>query len=53
MPPTGLRHNRDFLLITVARTASKLGTQVTAVATPLLVLLTTGSATDAGLVAFA
>ncbi|MEU7176197.1 MFS transporter [Micromonospora tulbaghiae] len=53
MPPTGLRHNRDFLLITVARTASKLGTQVTAVATPLLVLMMTGSATDAGLVAFA
>ncbi|SCL13725.1 Fucose permease [Micromonospora nigra] len=53
MPTAGLRHNHDFLLLAVVRTVSKLGTQVTAVAMPLLVLAMTGSATDAGLVAFA
>ncbi|MDG6101867.1 MFS transporter [Dactylosporangium aurantiacum] len=53
MPSAGLRHNRDFVLLTFARTTSKLGTQITGVALPLLVLALTGSATDAGLVAFA
>lgn len=53
MPSAGLRHNRDFVLLTFARSTSKLGTQITGVALPLLVLALTGSATDAGLVAFA
>ncbi|MFY1705728.1 MFS transporter [Micromonospora sp. WMMA1923] len=53
MSSTGLRHNRDFLLLAVARTSSKLGGQITAVGLPLLVLALTGSATAAGLVALA
>jgi MFS family permease len=48
-----LRRNRDFLLLWSGEVVSTLGSQISLVAFPLLVLATTGSATRAGLVGFA
>ena len=48
--PGPLRGNRDFLLLWTAGTASGLGSQLTLVAYPLLVLSLGGTATQAGLV---
>ena len=50
-PP--LWRNRDFTLLWTSQVASTVGTRVTAVAYPLLVLLLTGSPALAGVVAFA
>ena len=51
VPP--LRGNRDFLLLWSGQVVSVLGTRISAVACPLLVLALRGSAWDAGLVGFA
>jgi Transmembrane secretion effector len=48
-----LRRNRDFMLLQAGQLLSSLGTQTSAIAYPLLVLATTGSAAKAGAVAFA
>lgn len=48
-----LRHNRDFLLLWSGQVVSTVGTRVTFVAYPLLVLGLTGSPGRAGLVGFA
>ena len=48
-----LRRNRDFVLLWTAETVSELGTQVSQVAFPLLVLALTGSPAKAGVVGFA
>jgi MFS family permease len=48
-----LRRNRDFLLLQTAALLSSGGSQITAIAYPLLVLALTGSPAKAGLVAFA
>ena len=54
LPPTTLlRRNRDFNLLWVGQAVSSLGSQMSAVALPLLVLALTGSAADAGLAGFA
>lgn len=52
MPPTPLRKNRDFLLLQTGLLLSSAGSQMTAIAYPLLVLALTGSPTKAGVVAF-
>jgi MFS family permease len=48
-----LRRNRDFQLLWVGQTLSALGSRVSALAFPLLVLATTGSPAKAGIVIFA
>lgn len=48
-----LRRNRDFVLLQAAQLLSSGGSQMTAIAYPLLVLALTGSPAKAGLVAFA
>jgi MFS family permease len=48
-----LWRNRDFTLLWTSQVASTVGTRITAVAYPLLVLLLTGSPALAGVVAFA
>jgi MFS family permease len=48
-----LRRNRDFVLLQAGQLLSDAGTQLTAIAYPLLVLALTGSAAQAGLVGFA
>lgn len=48
-----LRRNRDFLLFQSGQLLSSFGTQTTQIAYPLLALALTGSASKAGLVAFA
>ena len=48
-----LRRNRDFVLLLTGRLLSTLGSQVTAIAYPLLVLAVTGSPAKAGFVGFA
>lgn len=48
-----LRRNRDFTLFWWGQLASTLGSRVSSVGYPLLVLALTGSAADVGLVAFA
>jgi hypothetical protein len=53
MAAVPLRRNRDFLLLQAGQLLSDAGTQLTAVAYPLLVVALTGSAAQAGLVAFA
>lgn len=45
-----LRHNRDFRALWIGQTASALGTSISSLAYPLLVLAVTGSAALAGLV---
>src|SRR5215207_5299019 len=52
-PAVPLWRNRDFTLLWVSQVVSTVGTRVTSVAYPLLVLLLTGSPTLAGVVAFA
>lgn len=47
-----LRRNRDFVLLQTCALLSSSGSQMTAIAYPLLVLSLTGSAAQAGLVAF-
>jgi hypothetical protein len=53
MASTPLRHNREFLLLWSGQAVSQLGSQISLVAYPLLVLAVTGSPAKAGLVAFA
>ncbi len=48
-----LHRNRDFVLLQTAQLLSSGGSQMTAIAYPLLVLALTGSAAKAGIVAFA
>jgi MFS family permease len=48
-----LRRNRDFLLLQFSQLVSSGGSQITAIAYPLLVLSLTGSSAKAGVVAFA
>jgi MFS family permease len=50
---TPLRRNRDFALLQGGQLLSNVGTQVTQIAYPLLVLALTGSPAKAGIVAFA
>ena len=52
-PPLPLRRNRDFVLLLTGRLLSTLGSQVTAIAYPLLVLAVTHSPAKAGIVGFA
>jgi MFS family permease len=51
--PPPLWRNRDFLVLWSGQTISTLGTRVSALAYPLLVLAVTGSPAQAGLVGFA
>jgi len=51
LPP--LRRNRDFNLLWTGQATSMLGSQISAIAYPLLILATTGSAAQAGIVASA
>ena len=53
MTAVPLRRNRDFLLLQAGQLLSEAGTQVAAIAYPMLVLALTGSAAQAGVVAFA
>jgi MFS family permease len=53
MSAAPLRRNRDFMLLQVSQLLSSGGSQVTAIAYPLLVLSLTGSPAKAGIVAFA
>ena len=48
-----LRRNRDFVLLQAGQLLSNVGTQLTQIAYPLLVLALTGSPAKAGIVAFA
>jgi MFS family permease len=48
-----LRRNRDFVVLLAGQLLSTFGTQLTTIAYPLLVLAETGSAAQAGAVAFA
>jgi MFS family permease len=48
-----LRHNRDFNLLWTGQVVSGLGTRISDIAFPLLVLSTTGSPIKAGIVGFA
>ena len=52
MTASPLRRNRDFLLLQSGLLLSSAGSQMTAIAYPLLVLALTGSAAKAGAVAF-
>jgi predicted MFS family arabinose efflux permease len=52
MASTPLRNNREFLLLWSGQAISQLGSQISLVAYPLLVLAVTGSPAKAGLVAF-
>lgn len=52
MTAAPLRRNRDFLLLQTCALLSSSGSQMTAIAYPLLVLSLTGSPAQAGLVAF-
>lgn len=51
--PEPLRRNRDFTLLWTGQAASLLGSQMSAIAYPLLILAVTGSAAQAGIVASA
>jgi hypothetical protein len=51
--PTPLRHNRDFVLLQIGQVLSNLGTELTLIAYPLLILSLTHSPAKAGLVGFA
>jgi predicted MFS family arabinose efflux permease len=50
--PPPLRRNRDFQLLWLGSIVSVLGSRISSIAYPLLVLALTGSAVDAGLVGF-
>ena len=51
--PVPLRRNRDFMLLWSGQVVSALGSRVSSVAFPLLVLALTGSPSKAGIVGFA
>lgn len=51
--PVPLRRNRDFMILWTSQVVSTVGTRVTSIAYPLLVLALTGSPAQAGLVVFA
>ena len=51
--PAPLRKNRDFILLWSGQVVSTVGSEMSALAFPLLVLGLTGSARDAGIVGFA
>ena len=51
--PASLRRNRDFVLLESGELLSAIGTQMSAIAYPLLVLAFTGSPSKAGIVTFA
>src|SRR5205823_3932261 len=51
--PTPLWRNRDFVLLQGGQLLSNVGTQLTSIAYPLLVLAVTHSAAKAGIVGFA
>jgi predicted MFS family arabinose efflux permease len=51
--PVPLRRNRDFVLLWSGQVVSTVGTRVSSLAFPLLVLSMTGSPAQAGIVAFA
>jgi MFS family permease len=53
MTSTSLRRNREFMLLWSGQTVSALGSQISLVAYPLLVLAVTGSPAKAGVVGFA
>ena len=53
MAASTLRRNREFLLLQFSQLVSSGGSQITAIAYPLLVLSLTGSSAKAGIVAFA
>ena len=53
MTSASLRRNRDFMLLWSGQAASGLGSQISLVAYPLLVLAITGSPAKAGVVGFA
>lgn len=53
MTAAPLRRNRDFVLLQLSQLLASGGSQMTAIAYPLLVLALTGSAAKAGVVAFA
>ena len=48
-----LRRNRDFMILWITQVVSTVGTRITSVAYPLLVLAITRSPSDAGVVGFA
>ena len=48
-----LRRNRDFMLLQTGQLLSNIGTRLTSIAYPLLVLALTGSAVKAGFALFA
>jgi MFS family permease len=52
-PPVPLRRNRDFMILWSSQVVSTVGTRVSSIAYPLLVLALTRSPALAGLVAFA
>jgi MFS family permease len=51
--PVPLRRNRDFMILWTSQVLSTVGTRVSSIAYPLLVLAVTGSPAQAGLVVFA
>jgi predicted MFS family arabinose efflux permease len=51
--PVPLRHNRDFQLLWSGQVVSVMGSQISKIAYPLLVLATTGSPAKAGIAGFA
>jgi MFS family permease len=53
VPSVSLNRNREFMLLWSGQTLSELGSQISLVAYPLLVLAVTGSAAKAGVVGFA
>jgi predicted MFS family arabinose efflux permease len=53
VPPVPLHRNREFVLLWSGQTLSQLGSQISLVAYPLLVLAVTGSPAKAGVVGFA
>jgi MFS family permease len=52
-PPTPLYRNRDFMVLWTSQVVSTVGTRVSGIAYPLLVLAITGSPALAGIVGFA
>jgi MFS family permease len=52
-PPPPLHRNRDFMVLWTSQVVSTVGTRVSGIAYPLLVLAITGSPAQAGIVGFA